>query len=392
MAVSALEVIPATDAARWHEVLSQTDGFDFYHLPEYHWVAEQNGEGRGVLFVYREASQVAAWPFLLRPVEMLAGLEQAGQGFHDATSVYGYPGPICSSGVRNDTAFIHRFNLALQGTFKELKLVSLFSRLHPLLENVALVTMGAVAGLGETVCIDLSLSPATQMACYRKSHRYEVRKARRQGMQVYQDQDWTHFDDFFQLYTVTMRKVDADERYYFDRRYFLRLREALGERLQLFVAQQDGIVCSAALFIHTGDIIQYHLAGSDPDYAKLAPSKLVLDEARLWGNSLGTHFLHLGGGVGSRKDSLFSFKAGFSPLRCKFFVWHYTVLPEMYSQLVDARRIWLAENGMSLASFLSGKASRGGSHATGSRAWEPGPLVSRQKLASTDFFPLYRAG
>jgi len=359
MAVSALEVIPATDAARWHEVLSQTDGFDFYHLPEYHWVAEQNGEGQGVLFVYREASQVAAWPFLLRPVETVAGLEQPGQGFYDATSVYGYPGPICSSNVRNDTAFIHRFNLALQGVFKELKLVSLFSRLHPLLENVALVTGGAVVRLGETVYIDLSLSPAIQLAHYRKSHRYEVRKARQQGIRAYRDQDWVHFDDFVHLYTLTMRKVHADSRYYFDRRYFWRLREALGERLQLFVADYAGRVCAAALFVHTGDIIQYHLAGSDPDYARLAPSKLVLDEARWWGNSLGARFLHLGGGVGSSQDDLFFFKAGFSPLRCPFFVWQHIVLPEIYTRLVDARRVWLAENGLA--------------------------------PTSTDFFPLYRA-
>lgn len=358
MAISALEVIPATDAARWHEVLNQTEGFDFYHLPEYHWVAEQNGEGRGVLFVYREAAQVVAWPFLLRPVEMVAGLEQAGRGFYDATSVYGYPGPICSSGVRNDAAFIHRFDLALQGIFKELKLVSLFSRLHPLLDNVALVTGGTVIELGETVYIDLSLSPATQLARYRKSHRYEVRKARQQGMQAYRDQDWVHFDDFVRLYTLTMRRVNAEGRYYFDRRYFRRLREALGERLQLFVADHRGTVCAAALFVHTGDMIQYHLAGSDPDYAKLAPSKLVLDEARLWGNSLGARFLHLGGGVGSSRDDLFFFKTGFSPLRRRFFVWQHVVLPEVYAQLVDARRAWLAEKGLA--------------------------------PTSTDFFPLYR--
>lgn len=361
MAVSTLDVIPATDTERWHKILDQADSFDFYHLPEYHWVAEQNGEGRGVLFIYREASQMAAWPFLLRPVETVAGLEQAGQGFHDATSVYGYLGPICSPGARNDTGFIDRFNIALQGTFKDLKLVSLFSRLHPLLKNVDLVrNMGTIVGLGQTVFIDLRQSPEAQMARYRKSHRYEVRKARQQGIRAYQDQDWVHFEDFVRLYTLTMKKVNADGRYYFDRCYFLRLREALGERLQLFVAQHDGMVCSAALFVHTGDMIQYHLAGNNLDYAKLAPSKLVLDEARLWGNRLGAHFLHLGGGVGSRKDSLFSFKAGFSPLRCKFFVWHHIVLPEVYFQLVDARRVWLAENGMS--------------------------------LASTDFFPLYRAG
>ena len=157
-----------------------------------------------------------------------------------------------------------------------------------------------------------------------------------------------------------MKKAGASDRYFFDRPYFLRLRDALGERLQLFVAEYDGIVCSAALFVHTGDIVQYHLSGSHPDFAKLAPSKVVLDEARLWSNRAGARFLHLGGGVGSKEDSLFMFKAGFSSLRHRFSVWKFIAKANLYSRLVDARRAWLATKG--------------------------------KQLVDTGFFPLYRAG
>ena len=114
-----------------------------------------------------------------------------------------------------------------------------------------------------------------------------------------------------------------------------------GERLHLFVAESEGVVCSAAIFVHTGDIIQYHLSGSDPQYGRLAPSKLVLDQARLWGNTTGAEFLHLGGGVGSRADGLLLFKAGFSPLRHQFSTWKWIVQHGVYARLVDARRKWL---------------------------------------------------
>jgi lipid II:glycine glycyltransferase (peptidoglycan interpeptide bridge formation enzyme) len=156
-----------------------------------------------------------------------------------------------------------------------------------------------------------------------------------------------------------MERVGADEYYLLDKSYFLRLREALGERLHLFVAEQDGVICSAALFVHTGDIIQYHLSGSDPAYAHFAPSKLVLDEARLWGNAVGARLLHLGGGVGSRRDNLFMFKAGFSLQRHRFYVWKWVVFPKVYSRLVNAWRASLIEGG--------------------------------QEQIATDFFPLYRA-
>jgi hypothetical protein len=356
-----MDIIPATDIAHWQEILNQADGFDFYHLPEYHLMAEERGEGTGVLLVFREASRMAAWPLLLRPLEAVAGLEIDGRGFWDATSVYGYPGPICSPGVRTDPKFINRLGSMLQAAAQDLNLVSMFSRLHPVLENVDLGRgAGACVRLGETVSVDLSASPEIQISCYRKSHRYEINRARRQGLRAYRDQNWTNCDEFADLYTATMKRVDADGRYFFDGRYFSRLREVLGERLQLFVAEQAGTVCAAAFFVHTGDIIQYHLSASNPDYAKLAPSKLVLDAARLWGNTTSARFLHLGGGVGSSKDSLFLFKAGFSPLRHRFFVWKWVVLPEVYSRLVDARHAWLTENG--------------------------------QGLPTTDFFPLYRAG
>jgi len=358
--MSQVDLIPVTDTNRWRQVLDRVGDFDFYHLPEYHWIAEENGEGKGVLFVYKEANHIVAWPFLLRPVEKVAGLEQIGSGFQDATSVYGYPGPISTPGVHNDLGFIQHFGTALHHIARELRLVSMFSRLNPLLDNINLAhSVGKSIDLGETVSIDLSLSPEMQWSHYRKSHRYEIKRSRKAGIRAYHDQEWSAFDEFINLYATAMKRLGAAEHCLFDKRYFWQLRKALGDHIHLFAAEQNGIVCSAALFVHTGNIIQYHLSASNLDYAKISPSKLVLDEARTWGNTTAAHYLHLGGGVGSQKDNLFSFKAGFSPLRHKFFVWNYIALPEVYSDLIQTRRKW---------------------------------LVSReQELMSTTFFPLYRA-
>lgn len=358
---SRLDIIPATDTEHWHGVLSKTDNYDFYHLPEYHQLAEWNGEGSGVLLAYQETALVAAWPFLLRSLEMVKGLERVGKGLRDATSVYGYPGPICSSGVRKNTEFISRFGVALQSAAQDLRLASMFSRLNPLLENADLArSVGTVVDLGQTVYIDLAVDPEVQWFRYKKDIRYDLNRARREGVRAYRDPEWAAFDEFIRLYTATMERVGAGQHYFWDRDYFLRLREGLGERLQLFVAELDGVVCSAGLFAHTGDIVQHHLDGSDPGYAKLDVSKLVIDEARVWGNAVGARFLHLGGGKGSTEDSVFWHKARFSPLRRGFSVWKWIALPAEYGQLADARRAWLKE--------------RGGD------------------LPATGYFPLYRAG
>jgi hypothetical protein len=46
--------------------------------------------------------------------------------------------------------------------------------------------------------------------------------------------------------------------------------------------------------------------------------KLVIHFVRLWGKQRGYSIFHLGGGAGALEDSLFRFKAGFSPYRSEF--------------------------------------------------------------------------
>lgn len=341
-----MEIIRATDTERWHAALAEAGQVDCYHLPEYHLLAEERGEGKGLLFVYREGTRVVAWPFLLRPVSAMPGLESF-RDLYDASSVYGYPGPVASPNANQDAGFVQRFAAAIQRSARELWLVSMFSRLNPFISSQGLAgALGAIREVGETVWIDLTASPEAQWAGYRANHRRDILEARQRGLAVYRDADWTHLDDLVRLYRITMERVGADSYYLFDRQYFVRLRQALGERLQLFVATLGDTVPCAALAICNGAVVHYHLGGSDPSFRQLAVMKVVLDEMRLWGSSVGARVLHLGGGVGCRSDSLFHFKAGFSPLRQQYRVWSHIVNPGAYEQLVRARCAWLAAQGL----------------------------------------------
>ena len=66
-------------------------------------------------------------------------------------------------------------------------------------------------------------------------------------------------------------------------------------------------------------------------------AELVLDFARNWAKDRGNDVLHLGGGVGSRNDSLFEFKAGFSKTRHDFVTWHLVFMPDVYDDLEKKR-------------------------------------------------------
>jgi hypothetical protein len=125
--------------------------------------------------------------------------------------------------------------------------------------------------------------------------------------------------DFVSVYYETMRRVRAQDGYFFEEEYFLGLAEQLGETLQLFIVRApDGEIMGGGLFTLCDGIVQYHLGGTRNAALKLSPAALMFDQVRLWGNEQGARFLHLGGGVGASEDSLFQYKAGFSHRRHTF--------------------------------------------------------------------------
>jgi hypothetical protein len=61
----------------------------------------------------------------------------------------------------------------------------------------------------------------------------------------------------------------------------------------------------------------------------------MLDAAIQWAKAAGNRVLHLGGGVGSRNDALFQFKAGFSDLRSSFETWRVICDEARYLKLIE---------------------------------------------------------
>jgi len=339
-----MRIIDCTDTRQWQTILDRGTTYDFYHTATYNAMEAHRNGYQAVLFVYEESEAVVAFPLILRPLTMLDGLRESFEGYYDATSVYGYPGPVSNQDWAN-RAFFERFGRVLDRQLNQMHVIAAFSRLHPLIQNDAGLTIGEVVTLGETVSINLALPVDEQFRLFRKSHRYEIRKARAADVTVVHDAQWEHYEDFIALYLATMRRVNADAHYHLNQLYFDQLRIALGEKLHLFAARRGGRVISAALFTLVNGLVEYHLSGSSIEELNYAASKLVIDEARRWATAQGATVLHLGGGLGSHNDSLFLFKSGFSPQRHAFRIWRYVVDPAQYASAVQQRRAWLSRRG-----------------------------------------------
>jgi hypothetical protein len=323
-------------AGRWTQVIQRCGNYDVYHLPEYHRLAEEQERVEAVLFVCEVDAVTLAVPLLLRDIEGLPGISSSA--YRDATSVYGYPGPI-SNLQHPPEPVLRAFAHALQTYFESEGIVAAFSRLNPLYDQEAYLAQsgGLVRAMGPTVAIDLSLPPDEQRRQYRTNHKRDIKRAQREGVVCLHDRNWTHLDTFVDIYYDTMSRTNAADYYFFDRSYFARLRELLGDKLHLLVALKDQVVVSGLLVTCCNSIIQYHLGGTDRRYLDLASSKLLFDTVRSWGNEMDARIFHLGGGAGARRDGLFHFKAGFSRLEYQFKVWQMVVNEAVYRELVRQR-------------------------------------------------------
>lgn len=253
----------------------------------------------------------------------------------DAFSPYGYPGPVSDVAPTN-RGFWARAARAMVEMLRTHDVITVFARLHPLLPVPlpSLESVGTVVHHGETVSMDLTLSPDQLWQETHRSHRNQINKAKRAGVRIVFD-DWALFDDWIATYHATMRRVGATQFYFFDREHFHRLREALGDSLHLAVAVCGDEVLGGNLFFEHGGIMHTHLQ-STRDGQIFWADKLLYHEVRLWGRERGNEIYHIGGGVGGADDSLFRYKAAFASGRQPFHTWRVVTDPIAFEKLAGA--------------------------------------------------------
>ena len=321
----------------WNEILKTSFAYDFYHTAFYHRLEE---EGTGVLLHASDELNFIALPLIIRKIE--------ATNFTDATSVYGYCGPITSQNIEDvDVNLLGYFQNEITKYFTSNNIIAAFSRLHPLIEQKSLFNnFGEVLELNKTVSIDLTLPIEIQRRTFRKSLKSDLNQLRRKGYTCVVANSKEEIDEFIDIYYETMDRVEATPNYYFSKEYFHNFLSNKEFSNKLILAKKDGIITAGAIFTISGNIMQYHLAGTKSEYGRDTPMKLILDEARLIGTEMELTDFHLGGGVGGHDDdSLFHFKSGFSKNFKQFSIWRKTFNQEVYDKLVQEKGLENSDSG-----------------------------------------------
>jgi hypothetical protein len=305
--------------ARWKEFLKRTN-HDFYDLPEYAELAAAEEDAIPMAFYAENRSAACLIPLLIRPIPAVLN---APRDWCDCVSPYGYPGILLSPSQEE----LHSFLDAFCHIARERGIVTAFVRLHPLfpLAQGSLEKFGQVVHHGPTVYINLSDSKEHIWQQMSTNHQRDIKRLIRLGFHSTVD-DWSRFHEFIALYHANMQRVGAKEQYFFSLEHFEDLRAKLGNRVHLIcVLSSTNELAAAGLMIITEGIAQHHLGATAAQYLRRSPSKLVVDFMWRWAQEQSCYAFHFGGGVGAGEDSLFHFKAGFSPTRGQFYSYRVVV-------------------------------------------------------------------
>lgn len=319
----------------WLETLSQLP-HDVYHLPDYVALDAKRTETLPEAFLLQDEDKIFFAPYLLRSCADI--IDSSQTEVYDIISPYGYPGILMSEAAINNPEFPDVALQQFRQTLQSRGVCSAFLRLHPILgEKFAKVFQSdPLMENGKTVSIDLTLDEDKIWAKTRRGHQSTINKCIRLGLTAKTVPFAEYLDEFIDIYEETMDRVEAKDSYYFTREYFEGLLK-LGDKVHLGVVESEGKIVCVCLFFESCGIVQAHLGGTRTEFLKQSPFNLLLHQMRLWAKARGNKYLHIGGGVGGKKDNLYTFKSGFSKQRHEFFTLRSVVDTEQYNDLLQFR-------------------------------------------------------
>ena len=312
----------------WQQIL-QKSKYDIYHLPQYCQLEANVLQGIPMAW----SAQIEGAQFIIPLIERVI----QGDVFieKDLVSPYGYPGIIYNENT--SVALIIKALNQFHTEAAACEYVSSFIRLHPLYNTFQLAKLPNITHHphGPTVSINLSLPMANIRQSYSQNHKRHLRKLHDKGYSI-EVNNWSQLPNFIDLYTQTMQRKHAQQRYFFTPEYFQQLKEMLNDSIMLVsVSDTKGEMASAGLFTIVNGLAQFHLGGTAGAFIKESPSKLMMDAAIETCKGKDVHTLHLGGDYGSSNvDGLFRYKSGFGHQVHQFSTLRFIHLPEKYAQLL----------------------------------------------------------
>lgn len=326
--------------------IQDIDKTDIFNKAEY--VALYLGEKDEIFeFEYKEEEEYFYNISIKREIENI-GNYKLKNSYYDLETAYGYGGYITNS---CDKRFVNRALEEYEKRCKNENIIAEFSRFNPFnsFPNDFSEYFSFYKRDRKTVYIDLSKEYNEIKNGYSSSLKRNINKALREGLEFRKvdSSDQLKIETFHKIYCQTMNKNSAHDFYYFDLDYFRNLLKIDG--CELYEVLLNNLTICMVIILKSENIIYYHLGATDSKYYDLNPNSFMFDEI-IKAYSQKVKYFYLGGGKTSLiDDSLYKFKAKFSPLYKDFNICGKVFNEEIYMKL---NSIWESQSSEDIKYFL----------------------------------------
>lgn len=337
---SNLNLIKFDERENWDQIVKGFNNFDIYYLTDYLKVFKIHGDGEPLLFYYEDKNFKAMNVVMKRDIAIdkrFTG-KIAPNTFYDIMTPYGYGGFLIEGNITQES--LKELDNEYSSLCQEEGIISEFVRFHPVNKNSEDVkAIYDISMLGKTITMQLN-SKDQILSNLTSEKRKRIRKAKKSGVKIYWGRNSELIAEFIRLYNSTMDTNNAEDYYYFEKEFFTSILYDLKYHSSIFYAVDDKErIVAMAIFLFTNRQINCFLSASDKKLDNLALTNLIMYEVACWGSENGYNTLHMGGGVGGKEDSLYSFKKAFNKnSSTSFLIGKKIFNEEKYRKLVEIRQ------------------------------------------------------
>ena len=306
---------------------------DLYFNPNYAKVYKDI-DGDSDTFVFECEYGKVTNTFILRKVQWVID----GQTYYDIVTPYGYGGPKTEN-VKDIKKLMEAYKVAFAEYCKQKNIICEFIRFH-LFDNVDVREnyYGETLHLLDNVVVDTTGDFDQKIwMSYEHKVRKNVKKALKNDLKIVIENNLDHLDGFLDIYNDTMDRNNAEEYYYFGRKYFEDIARLLPDNFMYFHVFKDGKIASTELVLCSEDYAYSFLGGTFTEYYEFRPNDFLKNVIIKWCNQTGRKKFILGGGY-HKDDGIYKYKRCFTPdPDVPFFVGRYIFNEDIYNKAVAAR-------------------------------------------------------
>ncbi|MGM0216051.1 GNAT family N-acetyltransferase [Enterococcus sp. AZ109] len=283
-----------TEKNEWDGIVKSFPFWDVSHLWGYHEsfrLRDYSFEMK--LFVFENEKGRLAYPFCVKKLSQHHEYRDYDGEVNYLDTIYGHVGPLYEGAEKQ--ALWESFQSEFRQYCEMAKIALIQERFHPVYQNqIKLFPESHVYEKRKlVVCSTVDYETLYQIT-YKKNRRY-LRKMEAEGLRFVKV-GIEEIDGFLELYYDTMDRNTAEEIFYFEKEFFEKLSDELGDLFTLFFCYKDEKVINATICLHSPTSGIGFVMGNDRNYRQYNLGYISAANFLDHFNKIGMPYLITGGG------------------------------------------------------------------------------------------------